>query len=599
MRALRRTFVLVIAMLLLAGCAGLPRSSTVNARQAISNSPPPHAPNVYPNPPQPGESPREIVEDFLRANSSPDEDFQVARMFLTSSASNAWDPTGHPIVVTTTEQQYSVTEQYGAPVSARAKGLATLDGTGKLTQLPTHEDVSGSFHLKKVGGEWRISELPSKFGAWISLADFNRLYTSYEVYFADTATRTLVPDTRWYLSSGGQATALARAVLGAAPSWMKGMSHKAMPTGTRLEVDAVPINNDGLATVDLSDQALQADSATRRATWAAMMATLDELPSVHTVRLTVGGSPLAVGRDTSAVATPEDLGYAQGERSGSALIMRNGSQLGWVDPMRRAARPNLVKPQGDRPGLPTLNTNWTFVSASGDGRTIAAISGDHRTLGLWVHRHLTAQNFGRDLIQPTFTRFDELWVAGKSLSAAGQRPSGKSGGSVVWVVDTGAPAARAKPQVVSVPWLGDREVLAMKASPEGERMAMVVRTRSGKTQLLLAGIVRDHRRMPISLSTPTQVARPVSNLKDVTWVDESTVAVLGQDPVGSVTQPIMVPLGGLVTVMGAAPGAIAVVGTGTGPAQIYAITDRGTVLERSGRRWQEFGSGSAVIVPGA
>ncbi len=600
MRSVRAVLLALAAMVALAGCAGLPTSSTVRAQQAISNSPVPHPPVVYPNPPQPGESPREIVRDFLRANSSPDEDFRIARMYLTASASNTWDPSGHPVTVTTTEQQYNVTEQYGAPVRAYAKGVATLDSTGQMTELAGHQNVSGSFHLDKVGGEWRISSLPSDFGAWISLADFNRLFTSHQVYFADTVTHTLVPDTRWYLSSGGEATALARAVLGPAPSWMQGMAHEGMPAGTRLEVDAVPINGDGLATVDLSDQALQADSKTRRATWAAMMATLEQLPSVHTVRLTVGGSPLAVGQNTGAIATPADLGYGQGKRESSVIITRNGSQLGWVDPVRRTGKPNLVKPPaGSRPRLPTLNKNWTFVSASHDGKIVAAVSGDHRSLGLWAHRHLTVQNFGRDLVKPTFTRFGELWVAGEALSTAGQSRSERTGGGVVWVIDTSAPAERAKPQVVSAPWLGHRQVLAMKASPEGERMALVVRSASGRTELMLSGIIRDGKRTPIALSTPTRIARPVTDLRDVTWIDESTVAVLGEDPAGSAIQPVMVPLGGLVTAMGTASGATSIVGTGTGGAQIYAITDRGTVLQRSGRQWQEFGSGSAVIVPGA
>ncbi len=589
----------LLAAMLLGGCAGLPTSSSVRAQQAISNSPVPNPPKVYPNPPQPGESPREIVGDFLRAGSSPDEDFRIARLYLTAAASNTWDPAGHPTMVTTTEQQYSVTELYGAPVRAHAKAVASLDSTGHLTELETHEGVDASFHLKKVRGQWRISSLPKDFGAWISLADFTRLYTSHVVYFADTLTHTLVPDTRWYLSSG-EATALARAVLGTPPSWMQGRGHRAMPRGTRLEVDAVPINGDGVATVDLSEQALQADSATRRAIWASMMATLEALPSVRSVRLTVGGSPLAIGRTRSAVTDLDDLGYQLVQRDGSAVILRNGGQLMWADPVRRTGRPNLIKPSGDdRVKLPTLNKNWTRVAASSSGADVAAVSGDRRSLGRWVHRRLTVLTFGTHLIKPSFAPGHELWVAGHALSTTGQQPADDDG-SVVWFIDTSVSAQRARPQVVSVPWLGDSTVLALRASPEGDRMAVVVRTASGRTRLMLCGVVRDKHGAPSALSTPVRQARPVSQISDVTWVDGSTLAVLGSnDPSSSRPQPILVPIGGMVTAMGKAPGADSIVGTGAGAAQVFVATSHRGVLERSGKRWEQFGSASQVIAPGA
>jgi len=595
-RSAARALLAVLLVVLLAGCAGLPTNSPVRAKQAISSSPAEQPPNVFPNPPQPGEGQREIVGDFLKANSSPDEDYRVARMFLTATASNAWNPTGHPTMITTGEQDYSIVETYAGPVQVTGDALATLDSNGHLTQLAAHRRMQSGFRMKKVNGQWRIAKLPAGFGAWLSLADFNRLYTSRQVYFADARTRTLVPDSRWYLMSG-EATALARAVLGTPPSWMKGMGHRAMPSGTRLEVDAVPVDDNGLAKVDLSRQALQADSATRRGIWAAMIETLGQLPQVHNVQLTVGGSPLAIGEKPQDVTDALALGYHSGSEPSGSIIIRNGDTLSWSNPVGTIGNPGPIKPrQGVRAPLPTLNRNWYLVAAASGGKQVAAISGDRKSLGRWVDGKLTVQTFGTHLTRPTFTRFDELWVAGRPLSDSGPEPS--RAGGVIWVVDTSIPAARAQPQVVSASWLGSSEVVAMKASPEGERMVLVVRRPDGTTRLLLSGIVRNAKGVPVALSKPLRQGRSITGMIDVTWLDPATVAVLGVDPTSAKLQPITVPLDGLSTPLGPAPGAELIVGQGMGLSKIFVMTNKRTVLERSGQHWQQFGKGSAVIVPG-
>lgn len=592
-----RSILALALVALLAGCAGLPTSSDVEAEQAISSSPAARPPNVYPNPPYPGESPQEIVSDFLKATSSPEEDFRIARQYLTGTASNTWDPGSHDVIITTSEQDYSVVERYGAPVEARGRALATLDGTGQLTQLSHHKTMKADFHLDKVDGQWRISELPDDFGAWVSLADFNRLYTSHVVYFADTATHTLVPDTRWYLASGGEATALARAVLGSPPAWMDGMAVHGMPSGTRLTVDAVPIDGQGVARVDLSDQALQADSTTRRAIWASMLATLQTLPSVHNVRLTVGGSPLAIGESPGTVTTPEDLSYHLSSRDGGDIILRSGGTLRWHDPMQKVGRPGLIKPEDrGQATLPTVADGWQLLAASQSGKQVAGVSTGRDALGRWVDGDLTVQNFGTHLTKPTFTRFHELWVAGDALSTAGAAQT-DGGQSAVWVIDTSIPAKRAQPQIVSVPWLHDAHIVSMKASPEGERMALVVRSSSGDTTLVMCGIVRDDKGTPVALSDPSRQGRAVSEITDVTWVDEATLGVLGITSGSPQRQPVLVPLDGLVSAMGPAQGAHRLVAAGTGASEVFVITDQRTVLERSGRGWQTYG-GSSVIVPG-
>src|SRR5699024_3197484 len=99
-------------------------------------------------------------------------------------------------------------------------------------------------------------------------------------------------------------------------------------------------------------------------------------------------------------------------------------------------------------------------------------------------------------------------------------------------------------------------------------------------------------------SEPSRQGRAVSQITDVTWVDESTLGVLGVTSGSPLHQPVLVPLDGLVSAMGPAQGAHRIVAAGTGVSEVFVITDQHTVLERSGRGWQTYG-GSSVIVPGA
>ena len=45
-------------------------------------------------------------------------------------------------------------------------------------------------HVAKVRGQWRISGLPADFGPYLTQTDFERIYTPYRVYAAETTTKT-------------------------------------------------------------------------------------------------------------------------------------------------------------------------------------------------------------------------------------------------------------------------------------------------------------------------------------------------------------------------------------------------------------------------
>ena len=93
----RRIPVLLIAILavVLTACAGLPTSGRINYGLGTADAPDEEEISfLLPDSPQPGATPEQIVEGFIRAGSGPglDANWDRAREFLTDELAREWRP---------------------------------------------------------------------------------------------------------------------------------------------------------------------------------------------------------------------------------------------------------------------------------------------------------------------------------------------------------------------------------------------------------------------------------------------------------------------------------------------------------------------------
>ena len=605
---MRRCYLVLAALLtaaLVAGCSGLPRSSQVQRGAAIDDPVPAQSANYVPAGPSPGDSQKQIVAGFLDAGAGTSQNYERAREFLTSKASSSWRPRTVSIGEGTREPQSAGTNQ----VTVTAKRVALLSASGHLSQGIQATTDRAQFGLSKVNGQWRISSLPKDFGVWMYQQDFTRTYQPQTVYYPAATGHTLVPDTQWYTSTG-LVSSLAAAVLRGPPTWMQGMTIKSLPTGSGLLVASVPVDSDGVATVDLTDQVLGATQAQRSGLWAAMIATLQtaQVGDVRQVVLEVDGSRLRTGARSTTPTSVDDLGYEVVTAGSSALIERTSdTRLSWTEQGGSSGQSNRILPSNsERAGLPTINHNWHQLAASSDGTQLAAVDGNDSTLGRWVGRKLTTVGgFGTDLVKPSFSTVRtasssdvaELWVAGRSTSSAGAQRAG--GGSAIWVIDTTLSVSTAQPQPVDVSWLGSRKILALKVAPEGTRVAIVAEDAEGHTSVYLSGIVRDSKGHARSLTKPLVVAAGLDHIRDVTWIDYLTLGVLGSSGDADSVRPWSEPIGQFGTDLGTATGAESIVATGVLSSSPYVVTNRNTVLSRVGAVWQPISGAKDLIAPGS
>jgi hypothetical protein len=181
------------ALLVSTGCASIPVTSPP---QVIPQSVPAAAPaggdirydGIVP---QPGESPEDIVRDFLKAGGSTERAHTRARAYLTPRASKRWNDNAGALII---EDLYVDTQQGDSvmKLSAQRHGLINEDGS----YVPTEGSYNYPFHLTKVDGEWRIDNPPQ--GLLIELSTFESAYRPYDVYFLNPNGTKVVPDVRWY-----------------------------------------------------------------------------------------------------------------------------------------------------------------------------------------------------------------------------------------------------------------------------------------------------------------------------------------------------------------------------------------------------------------
>jgi len=118
------------AALLLTACAGLPVSGPVNPGRAVAEDVGSPEFLFRPDEPQPGATPEQIVDGFIRAGSGPgpSANWDVARMFLAPSIRETWNPDASVTIDLPDDRRPSSSSEGVVQMSLVA--VATVDQNG-------------------------------------------------------------------------------------------------------------------------------------------------------------------------------------------------------------------------------------------------------------------------------------------------------------------------------------------------------------------------------------------------------------------------------------------------------------------------------------
>ncbi len=554
----------------LAACAGVPTTGPIEQGPVVDAGESSQFIRVIAAPPSVGASPAEIVRGFFEANASLESDHAIARRYLTPEASGTWDPDAS----TTVYQQSSLklSEGKDATITARLAVNNRLNEEGTLDPVDPASKEKLVFTLEQVVDgasgipQWRIADPPP--GILISDADLRRAYRQYQVHYPATRSDALVPDGRLLPVVGPSLpTALAQRVLAGPAEWLAPGVRTGAPPGTALALGAVPVTN-GIALVELTDQALAATDAQRRDLAAQLTWTLTQLPEVTSVRLQVGGEPY----DVPGVPELMDRSVWQARSPDSLTTGPTGTSL---LPYFVLDGPAVIRvSEGGRTVLPLKVPDAEELIDLGvalDQRSAAAVEPDRRAL--WIlplDRSITQQ------------RIEGTQIGGASFDVDG-RAWFTDAGRVVRLVPNGLPQEVAVQPDLAAP------ITSVHLARDGTRVALVA------DGVLYLGVIQPSS-TGLVIGSVRRIATTVSDVQDVAWRNSVTLDALGRTDTSSL-QVLRIGVGtGEVQPFGAPPDPLEVTGA---PGSATLVAGEGNRLFANvGLQWRAQGAARSVAYPG-
>ncbi|MEU1972467.1 hypothetical protein ABZ477_12465 [Microbacterium sp. NPDC019599] len=538
---------LVAGALLLAGCAGLPTAGPVTPglpADAEAGSP---DFAFKPDSPQPGMSPEEIVDGFIRAGTGPGVDgtWSVAKEYL--APDTPWDPRAGVTIDRPGDRVFSTPAE--DEVVLTVAPVANIDDIGAYA--PSEEQSTPlPFRLAlQSDGEWRITEAPD--GLVLDTSQFSTVFRRASLMYFDATWEFLVPDVRWFPAINA-ATYVADALVdGPRAPWLAASVGSAFPDSVSMR-PSVPVD-EGVAQVVLDSAAIELSPDTLSRMQAQLTASLRSV-GVTAVEMSAGTTPLDVEpastRSTRVnslplVLTEEGFGFLSGDQL--EPIEGLSEAIEGTDPVAIQ-----VSPDRDFAAVRLVGGSVARVEAGGD-----VLEFDQR----------------QGLIDPTVD------PSGYSWSVPRDRPSALS-----------AFAAGSEEFPIDGAWPEASQVTAMSISRDGSRLAAIL-VSGGRTSVWVSGVVRDTEGVPSALGEPSLV---LANLDSpgtaIGWLDDVTVGVL--DGTGSDAEMIEFLVGG-PAVATAAPASSVQLAGAQGAVRVKDADGR--LYAKRGATWPQMASGILVL----
>lgn len=505
-----------VVLFVLSGCATIPTSGPVGKSEPL----PPRSNSVNVNfqqfSPVDGATPDSIIRGFIESGTGVNDDFQVARQYLTPDLAQSWSPDKRTLVYT---DAFSV-----VPGAAKAsydvtfEVVSTVDGTGVLTPAKQGTTERLGLQLAQVEGQWRISKAPD--GLVLAEANFQTLFSPFSLYFYDPSFTYGVPDVRWLAGrSTRTSTSIVKAMLGGPAPYLKGAVVSAFPNGIALERDSVPVA-DGVARIGLTAaQLLDTSVKQRQQMRAQMLTTLQKaLNTVTEVKFLADEREIDMGGPVD-IANPMIVENAV--PATQVALAKN--ELVTFDGTKIAPIPNMVSVQELAPAVPAVSYSGDiFAFRAGAGNQIySVVPGQQPALAI----------AGVALTPPSFAPNGWLWSA-----------AGDGSGAVIAIKPDGA-GALGVPVVMTVPWLVGQDVTTLRISRDGTR-ALVISESNGVSRVSITGLFKTGE-VPSDLNEPLGLVHTGSPTLGV-WTGESSVAVAAPSATEPVTIEILDPSRGPV-----------------------------------------------------
>ncbi|WP_443094517.1 LpqB family beta-propeller domain-containing protein [Rothia koreensis] len=472
--------------LLVVGCGRIPTSGPVYHYNEPDSQASSTAPAFNPSGPEKGASPNEILSGFLQAGTGVENDYSVAREYLTTELAGTWKPEDRTLV---RSNDVSIDAKDGnQPATAEVNVSTSIDGRGIATSYrnPDKQKITAKF--QQVNGQWRISEIPN--GTIVSRQEFEQLFRSFTLYFYDPTFSYAVPDIRWFANRSTAATSVVRVLLQGPAPYLEGSVVSAIPAGTNLMRQSVPVSNSS-AEVGLSGEGVtDANQLTLERMNTQLEQTLKSTSSVDSVRLSVDDKAVETGKVADyrpASVNPQVPSPQVGVLDGQLVTYADG----------QSRKVSGLGSNDVEPSMPTMDT---------DRRLYAYTNSDRNHLGV---RSTNGKSMDADMDEnitaPSIDANKWVWAGGSEGSVYAWNTRGDS----------------QDPQTVGADWLKGQHIQSFKVSRDASR-ALIVTGEGNDSRVWISGIKRDDQGAPESLGEPLRVGT-THNATQAAWISDTEV----------------------------------------------------------------------------
>lgn len=528
-----------LSAIVLSACAGLPTSGPVN--EGLSAQEEGGAPDLsfIPDRPQPGATPEEIVEGFIRAGSGPAGGWSRAFEFL--APGTEWNPNAGVIIDVSSERNPSAFDSDSVTMTVAT--VATVDDRGAYepseggtTPLP--------FELaRQADGEWRITDAPD--GIVLDRDVFTSVFRDYSLMYFDPTWTYLVPDVRWFATTN-IATRITDALVNKPRSdWLIESVSTAFPDEVTAS-PAVPVAS-GLAEVTLSSEAGGVDQTTLNRMQTQLEASLAGA-GITSVDMRVGNASLSaetvITRRTTVTGPP----LVQIEQGFGFLVGDDLSSIPGLSAAMDGVAATSVQVSPNRDAAAVRLTDGMAVRVGADGS-------------------LSEVDSRADLADPSIDPQGVIWSVPRSApqSVIARLPDGR----VIQIADA---------------WPDATHLDAMVVSRDGTRIAALV-TSGGRTAVWIAGVIRGtDMSAPARLSDPVLLGTVLGTGVGLAWLDDTTVGALSTDAGSTLVLEQLI--GGPGSPSGGPDGVTSIAG-GSNISSVRLRGEDGKIYVKRGANWQE------------
>lgn len=476
-----------------AACARIPTESPIDGR-TLGGRPQPGAPYVRALPPGPDATAEEVVSGFIQAGVGPEDDFSVAREYLSSSMREAWDP--HAGVTVYSGSQELQTEVTGeGEVTLVVQTVSLVDGHGLRSLLagPTSREIV--FGIEQVEDQWRISQAPD--GIFLSEAAFETLYAPARLYYLDARSTHLVPDHRWFSLQRG-AVGLLEGLVNGPADYLAPAVRSAVPDTAEVTDATITTGADGGVQVTVPQAVARLPAGPRALALSQLETSLRSFRTLSGTRMVWAG-PDGSSAEEGGVdrALPGHRPIAAGPSGVISLADTSG-----------ATPAQLVPDLSDvEVRTPVIAQDGVMAAAlAAGGSTVLVCSTDGSI-------PLREAATGSQFTPPRLDDAGYVWTSTRSSAGVLLALSGRG------------PEHDAK---IDAPWLSGRQVDALDIAADATRMVVLSSDASG-ARLDLCAVQRDDQGVPSALTEPMVVRTFLTDVTQVSWYDEVAVIVLGED----------------------------------------------------------------------